>query len=211
MKKNNVVAYSMSFASYLVQNVTTVGKIRNIILFGSVARGDFELKSDIDIFIDTTEDIEKEAFDILDSFYESIIYKKYWKLLDEVKNISLSVGDLKKWELRDNIISHGIVLYGKYMESIDGKLYSLFTVSVEGKSGEKLKSWRKLYGYKQKTEHKTYVQKGIIEEVGATRIGPSVFTVPLENSNKIRQFLKSNKIRFKVIDFQSESDIERIK
>ena len=49
MKQETLVAYSMSAGSYLVENVPG---IRNIILFGSVARGKFDKESDIDIFVD---------------------------------------------------------------------------------------------------------------------------------------------------------------
>ena len=40
-------------------------KIRNVILFGSVARNDFSDESDIDIFIDSTHNIEQDVNKIL--------------------------------------------------------------------------------------------------------------------------------------------------
>ncbi len=48
MKKNEIIAFSMEYASYLMRKA--IG-IETIILFGSVARGDFDKESDTDIFV----------------------------------------------------------------------------------------------------------------------------------------------------------------
>jgi len=203
--RNNLISFAMAFASYLLQNLKQESAVRNIVLFGSVARNDFDKESDIDIFIDTKEEIEKEANDILDSFYSSIIYKKYWKLLGIENEISLKVGDLDKWELKRSIISHGIQLYGKYYSEIEARLYSLFVIEFKGKRSEKLKLWRQLYGYSQKIKNKQYIQQGLIKEYSIRRIGPAVLLVPIENENKLRQFLTENKISHKVIEIQTDN------
>ena len=202
--RSNIISYAMAFASFLIQNIKSPSSVNNIILFGSVARNDFDKESDIDIFIDAKEDIEREVNEILDSFYNSIIYTRYWKLLGIENEISLKVGDLEKWELKRSLISHGITLYGKYSSEIEGRLYSLFVLETKGKRYEKLKIWRKIYGYRQKVKNKVYSQKGLLEEFGAKRLGPAVFMVPIEHENKIRQFLKENSVLHKVIELQTD-------
>lgn len=204
MENNNLIAYSMSFASYLVQSIKS-DKIKNIILFGSVARGDHNKESDIDIFVDSKQNIEKEVYGVLDSFYDSIIYKKYWKLIGIRNEISIKVGNIENWDLKSSIISHGILLYGKYYHEMEGKLHSLFIIEIPGKRKDKIKVWRKLYGYKQKVNKKLYTQKGILEELQGKRLGASNFTVPIQNANQIKQFLRKNKVTFKSIDLQSDS------
>jgi predicted nucleotidyltransferase len=203
--RNNLIAFAMSFASYFVQNIKLSSSIRNIILFGSVARDDFDKESDIDIFIDSKDDIEKEANGILDSFYKSFIYIKYWKLLGIENEISTKVGNLDDWDLKRSIVSHGILLYGKYSAEIGGKLYSIFMLDISGKRNEKLRIWRKIYGYKQKVKGREYMQKGLLDELSARRMGPAIFILPIQNANKMRQFLNENKVKHKVMELQTDS------
>ena len=49
MKKNELYAYLTDFLSILYLKKDLLTKINSIILFGSVARGDFDKKSDVDI------------------------------------------------------------------------------------------------------------------------------------------------------------------
>lgn len=205
MKKIEYISYAMSFAPYFLQNASKNASVRNIILFGSTARGDFDKESDIDIFIDTNEEIEKEANDLVDSFLKSMIYKNYWKLLGVDKDISIKAGNLDEWELKRSIISHGITLYGKYAADIGGKMYSMFIINISGKANEKLKIWRAIYGYTQKTNGKEYTGKGLLLELSGRRISPGSFIVPIENSNSMKQFLNKNKIKYKMIEMQTDS------
>ena len=207
MKRGNLIAYAMAFSSYLIQSLKREASVQNIVLFGSVARGDFDSKSDIDIFVDTKEDIEKEVSDILDSFYNSIIYKNYWKLLGINNDLSVKVGDISRWELRRSIISHGISLFSKYREDIGGKLFSMFIIDVGGKRNQKLKIWRKIYGYRQRVKGKEYSAKGLLDELDAKRIGPAVFILPIENTNAARQFLNKNKVKHRIIEMQTDSAV----
>ena len=205
MKRDNLIAYAMAFASYLIQNIESNKTIRSIILFGSIARNDYDKDSDIDVFVDSKDNIENEVKTILDSFYESILYQRYWKLLGITNDISIKVGDLDKWDVKRSIISHGISLYGKYTQDIGGKLYSMFIVDIGGKRSEKLRMWRGLYGYKQKVNKKVYAKKGILEQLDAKRIGPGVIIVPIINANLLKKFLIDNKARYKIIELQSDS------
>ena len=52
MNNSYLTAYALDFASFLIQKTKNRDKIRNIILFGSVARQDESKESDIDIFVD---------------------------------------------------------------------------------------------------------------------------------------------------------------
>ena len=76
LNKNELIAYALDFASYLISKV---GKIDRIILHGSVARGDFDEESDIDLFIDSREKIEKKVNKLIDSYYKTKKFKE-WEL-----------------------------------------------------------------------------------------------------------------------------------
>ena len=56
-----LISYAMDFTSFLLEKTSFNDKIRNIILFGSVARSEESPNSDIDIFIDITEENKKSG------------------------------------------------------------------------------------------------------------------------------------------------------
>src|SRR3989344_8053578 len=121
MKQETLIAYSMSAASYLVENVSG---IRNIILFGSVARGKFDEKSDVDIFVDIQEFSKKKESEIkeaLENFKKTEVFEK-WRLKGIEIEIVPVIGSLKskEWEsLYLSICSEGLSLYGKYQSKPD--------------------------------------------------------------------------------------------
>ena len=112
MKREDLIAYSASFVSLLLEEPITKD-IDTIILFGSIVRGNFDEESDIDMFIDTKKDIEKEVQRTLMLFRKSMTQKK-WELKGVKNELSIKVGEVKKWGLKRDILSDGIVLYGKY-------------------------------------------------------------------------------------------------
>ena len=111
MEKTELHSYALDFASYLLSNT---GGIQRIILFGSVARGDFDKESDIDLFIDTNDKkLEKIIPKLTDSFYSTEKAKR-WKLKGITHHFSCLVGELDSSEWKDlkrSIINHEIVLY----------------------------------------------------------------------------------------------------
>src|SRR3989338_11413321 len=100
-KKNELAAYAMSFASFVMASEAG-NKINNIILFGSVAKNEFDKESDVDIFIDTDAK-EKEILKHLRLFYESQ-HMKTWRLIGIENEISLHVGQLDKHPLKRSIV-----------------------------------------------------------------------------------------------------------
>jgi predicted nucleotidyltransferase len=204
MNRYELVAYAMDFCSFLMKS-RIAKKINRIILFGSVARGDFDRESDVDLFIDCRERIEKEVKKVLKRFELSEVKEK-WRLKDITNPISLKVGDLEKWRLRRSIISSGIILYGKYKEMPrDVKYYFLFNLDFRGMERKrKIKIWRELYGYKQRVGEKEYTSKGFLYKVGGKKLEKSMIIVPAENKSKIMGFLKKYKIRYKMSEIWSD-------
>ena len=205
MKRNLLIGYAMSFASFLLDS--SVGaRINRIILFGSVARGDFNEESDIDLFIDTDKDIEGEIDKLLKLFGSSRI-NEIWKLKGMKSDISVKVGDLKKWSLRRDVISSGITLYGKYNE-IPEKVnyYLLIKIDVSKfKSSRQMSIWRKLYGYRQRIGTKIYTGKGLVERLGGKKIGKAIILIPMENRKEIINFLNKNRVSYTVNELWSDT------
>src|SRR3989338_1449571 len=113
------IAYAMDFVSYIVSKIA---KIDRIILHGSIARGDFDDKSDVDLFIDTREkNTENQIKKTEDDYLKTDTYNR-WSLKGYTYPFSLIVGrlDSSEWRnLRRAIANTGIVLYGKYMTSTE--------------------------------------------------------------------------------------------
>ena len=127
LQKNEIISYALDFVSYLIMKEDRINKI---ILYGSIARGDFDEESDIDLFIDADNKIEGKIRKILDNYYKTKKFKE-WRLKGIENEISMMVGKLDgdEWKnLKRSIMNTGIILYGKYKSKVDKiKQYTLFS------------------------------------------------------------------------------------
>ena len=194
MKQNKLISFALSFASFIIDRI----EVESIILFGSVAQNNFDDESDIDIFIDTNEKNKEKIENFLDLYKKTEECEKF--KLGGVKNdISLKIGKLDEWkDLKRSIISGGVVLYGNYKgkpEKLNHKI--IFILNAEKiKRAEKIKIWRKIYGYKQKIGKKVYVSKGLAEK----KIGRGSFIIPVEKFKQVKDYLTKNKINHSFFD-----------
>ncbi len=206
MNRYELIACAMDFSSLLLKS-SIAKDIKNIILFGSVARGDFDSESDIDIFVDTEKGraIGNEVTKLLSAFEKSETHEK-WKLRGLKNPISVKMGELERWELYRSVISSGILLYGKYERMPKGvKYHFMFVLDFRKmERSRKIKLWRELYGYRQKVGEKVFVSKGILEEISGKKIERGVIAVPAEQKEKILEFIKKNGIKHKIIEIWAE-------
>ncbi len=206
MKNNRLIAYALDAASFIIEKVGTA-HIKQIILFGSVARGTETKESDVDIFIDTDKNIEETVKKTLASFYESRKYTMYWKLLGITHDINPMVGDLDQWALKRSIISEGIVLYGLYHGKITGKTYTLFFISVPKKRSQQVKHWRALYGYTQKVGKKRYASPGIVSHLQGKKVSPGVIMVPSHAAAELMRYLHKHRIKYRLIELSTDASL----
>lgn len=194
-----LVAYAMDFASFLIQKIKEEDKINNIILFGSVARGEAEKSSDIDIFVDLVKKdlkLEKEIQFCLDKFFDSIKYKDYWRLLGIKSEIKLMMGELEKWKgLKQSIIANGILLYGKYKPKIkDGKHMVFFIWENIKPNSKRVLFNKQLFGFKQ--GEKFY--DGLIQKYNGERLGKGCILIPLDKSVVFHDHFKKYSVNVKI-------------
>ncbi len=205
LSKRELTAYALEFSSFLLQS--EIGEnIERIILFGSVARGDFDKESDIDIFVDTKKNIETAIAKTLKAFEFSAITEK-WRLKGLTNPLSVKSGELTKWKLHRDIISNGILLYGAFAELPKGARYlTLLRLDFSKlKRAEKAVVWRSLYGYTQKVGKKAYASQGFIEELGGRKIEKSVIVIPSGKRSQMLEFLRSKKIGYRIDDLWSDT------
>ncbi len=205
--KYNLVAYAQDFAAFLIQHLDNESsKIRTIVLFGSAVRGQADKESDVDIFIDVTDEkIEKKINDIKEKFYQSYKSKSYWNLLGVKNKIHCLAGKLKEWKpLQRSIIADGITLFGKYCAEVKTEHWYLFMIT-QGKSRKRsLSFWRALYGYTQKSGKKKYVQEGLLKEYGGIKLARGVVIVPARYANTLSRYLEEQQISYRLMAFWKE-------
>jgi predicted nucleotidyltransferase len=175
-------------------------QIKDIILFGSVSRGDFSEKSDIDLFINTkNERMESALNKLLEKFYKSEIGRGY-SLRGVNNRIKLSVGNLDSWKLKRSIISDGILLYGSYREA-PGSLehYFLFLFEPIKDITKRNRLIRKLFGRKETGS------PGLSEKLGIKQISERSFVVPSRSSDSIIAMLEKEKVVYKLFEIWSDS------
>ena len=194
--KSKLQAYAIDFTSFLLEKIN-VDYIKRIILFGSVARGEDSLKSDVDLFIDLIKKIpDKDIKKVKEEFMKSKRYRNYW-LLKGVKNdFNIVSGKLDEWkDLKNSIISNGITLYGKFDETPkDGIHKTIFSWENIKPESDRVLLSKRLFGYKK--GKKSY--EGLIQKLEGERIGKGIIAVPSANANMFLKLFRDMKIPVKI-------------
>ena len=197
----NLLKYVISANSFILLQVpdNLFSRIKNIILFGSVARGDFTKASDVDIFYDVK--MSRREVSKLKKIINIAIEKFYVSdqgLLFRAKGISNKisavVGDLERWGLKDEIVKYGVSLYSKYISKLEGEPYILIwweSLSIKNRGA----FLNKLYGYTIRNKH----YKGVIDKLDGIKIGKSAFAIPIKHKDRVLELLKKYNVSFNQI------------
>jgi len=154
-------------------------EILDIILFGSTVRQK-EKPNDIDLLV-----LYKDKKNL------DISYKL--KVLLESKNLAVEITDMTykdifggSFKARESILSEGYSLvYDKILSEGFGYMnLTLFKYDL-GKlnKSERMRFYYSLYG-------RTKEQKGVLNELGATKFSDTVLLCPIENSEKMKEYLQ---------------------
>ena len=210
---NNALSYVYDFISMIWDDENLKKDIKSIILFGSVAKGVYDNKSDIDLFFDIKNRVNVKGFEkrlklILKSF--EIKAENTWNLKGIKFPLNFIVGSLEDetWKnLREEIISSGIMLYGSFKEIPDNlKHYFLFFYSLRNLDRKgKMKFIRKFLGYNIKKNKKEYPQKGLLEQIGGTKLGPNVILISSESILDVKNILNKFRIKYKIKEIWERS------
>lgn len=199
LKSKELIAYASAFVSFILPKI----HVKEIILFGSVSRGEVGEESDIDLFFNVDKDeneTEKIIKDELKKFYNSRI-AEVWNLKGMRNEISVHVGKLEEWKLKRSIISEGISLYGKYKETPKGmKGFILFQIEPIRDIAKRNKIIRMLFGRKEKN----YNFEGILKDFGGKKLSASSFIILKEYADKVINIFNKEKIRYRFFEFWSD-------
>src|SRR3989344_2962251 len=205
---SKAIAYIYDFLSSIFEDEELIKEINEIILFGSIAKKTSDKESDIDLFFNIknekeTKNIERELSSLLKSF--EVKSEKTWKLKNISYPINFIVGGLmeEKWkELRDEIISSGIILYSQYKEMSEKTThYHLFYYSLSDiKRKDKMKFIREAFGYSLKKGKKEYIQKGLLENLNGEKLSPNTILIPSQETQTIKKLFLKYKIKYKILE-----------
>jgi len=200
--RSDYIAHAMSFISYVFPKIDG---IKEIILFGSVARGEADKDSDIDLFFDIEDEKqEKRIMNVLEIELKKFYKSKFAEIgeMKGIKNpISIKTGILEKWKLKRSIISDGISLYSKYKEipkGLEGFVY--FNLDPIKNIAKRNNIIRNLFGRKEKN----YITEGILEKIQGKKLSPTSFIVKKEYANQITELLNKAKISYKLFELWTD-------
>ena len=191
-----MLSYAQSFVSFLFRTPgVNVTDIKSVYLFGSVARGDFDEDSDIDIFINADKN-EKEILKFskiaLKNFYRSNEYKKF-SLLGITNPISVKCGDVEKWGLFRSIKAEGIIMYSSSLFPLFRK-YFLVEIKPVKDITKRNRIIRKLVGRKEADRK----EKGLVEQIGGQILDSRHYIIPAEKIMSVTKILSKENALFEI-------------
>jgi hypothetical protein len=194
-----LIAYALDFSSFLVQRFSDQDKIKRIILFGSVARGEAAAESDIDIFVDVIKEddkISRELQVIAEEFRTSVKCRRYWIPLGISNEIKPIAGRLSSWkELHSSLQANGLTLYDKFkMEAKEGKHQVLFAWENVHPNSRRVLFNKQMFGFKQKGRF----YNGLLQKYSGERMSKGSILVPAEHKIIFHQQFKRYKIAVKI-------------
>lgn len=196
-----LLAYSADCVSFLLQRLPPdeLAGLKQIVLFGSAARGDTDAESDVDLFLDTqrSQTLEAKARRLVDEFEQSIKVTRYWKLLGITANISIKVGDLAAWSaLHPALLKDGRVLYGPFtgVTPALGNALALLAWQDVHSLASRTNLYRGLHGYASRGHRYT----GLLDLHKGQRIAKGSILVPLSALDDFKAFFNRLKVPVKI-------------
>jgi len=178
----------------IAKELSKIEDVKAVILYGSLARGEFTSRSDVDLFILTTEDKTQKE-----------IHDKVIELESEIgRNIQPTIRTLVELQKTDtgllqNIFQEGKILYLREPSDIPSaillqqKPYLIYSFQISSLlQKEKARFNRQLY----EQTRKEYKYKGLLQEIGGQKLSAGCVMIPYEQKEKIEKFFKKFKVKF---------------
>ena len=178
----------------IAKELSKIEDVKAVILYGSLARGEFTSRSDIDLFILTTDDkTQKEVQD------------KVIELESEIgRNIQPTIRTIVELQKTDtgllqNIFQEGKILYLKEPSDIPSaillqqKPYLIYSFQISSlPQKDKARFNRQLY----EQTRKEYKYKGLLQEIGGQKLSAGCVMIPHMQKETIEKFFRKFKVKF---------------
>lgn len=194
-------------------------EVAYIFLFGSVAKGGADRRSDIDILV--VLDTESQDFEKLETKTRtSELALTLEREFD--RNIQVIFTN-RKFEGLDahfveEVLNEGILLFAKYpsitLQGLELYHYILVTFTLEKLTAkDKMRVKRALYGFKTRKVIKgttyRYEDLGLIQKLAGLGIGAGTIAIPKKNEHAVGETLSKLNISFKKVDLWLTEDSVR--
>ncbi len=178
----------------IAKELSKIEDVKAIILYGSLARGEFTSRSDIDLFILTTKDkTQKEIHDkVIDLEFE---------IGRNIQPTIRTIAELQKTDtgLLQNIFQEGKILYLREPFDIPSaillqqKPYLIYSFQISSLlQKDKARFNRQLY----EQTRKGYRYKGLLQKIDGQKLSAGCVMIPYVQKQKIEKFFKKYKVEF---------------
>ena len=184
---------------FMMRIVEKIPSLSAAVLFGSMARGDYDKRSDIDIMLI----VESKNKEDLNQIISEVITE-----LQPHREIRTVVTDLHDYDedYYQNVFREGRVLYGKVIltpEHLALKPYLIVSYDLSGKPNTlQVKISKRVHGYTSKKvidgEEKIYRYDGIEKKYNGKVISKSAVILPFDSGNEFAEELKGLGVPFRI-------------
>lgn len=191
------------------KRISDISVVRSLILFGSVAKGEADMRSDADFLV--ILDTQKPASKMLERKQVSEIALDLEKKFDRSVSLVFTNKNFDGLDRQfvEEVFKEGLILYGKVpqvdVERLKLEPYSLvhFSLKKIGKP-DKMRLKRALYGHRtvKRYKRKTYKSEvmGLIEKLGGKRTGIASVLVPAKNLKELTDTLRRFEVEYEKLD-----------
>ena len=178
----------------IAKELSSIGEVRLVILYGSYARGDFGPKSDVDLFILVSKGGATEKI------HDAIIRIEE-KIGKSIQPAIRTGEEFRKTDsgLLQNILREGKILFLRdffeipVVELLKQKPYAIYTFAISSMSQKnKAKFNREFYS---RTKEK-YEYKGLLRKLGGEKMASGCVIIPFAKKTELEKFFKKNKISY---------------
>ncbi|MBU2565748.1 MAG: nucleotidyltransferase domain-containing protein [Candidatus Thermoplasmatota archaeon] len=188
--------------SNFIDKVRKIPEVEGIVLYGSLARGDYDRRSDIDLLV------------ILNTKRPVSFLTQITKICSDIEKdrkitpVLTNLRDKDEGFLR-NVFREGSVLYGKLLltaKQMALRPYMLVTYDLSNKKHSlQVKISRKVYGYASKKKLPggkiyEYKYRGLKGLYNATVVSDSTMILPYDKAQEFMRELNKLKVKYKHFD-----------
>lgn len=181
-----------------VREVSALPGLLSVILYGSLARGEYDARSDVDLLLIFENESSREEAERRVS--ESVI-----KLGHRLEPQCYSLDGLKQADksflrevFRDSVQLYGTIKIPSASTLLGLQPARIVRISVDELSNiKKVKFSQALYGRYSRVGKKRYVYRGLLRRLGGQQLGKGVVEIPENSWIELKSFLDEWKVRYK--------------
>ncbi|MFQ6052002.1 MAG: nucleotidyltransferase domain-containing protein [Candidatus Hydrothermarchaeota archaeon] len=187
--------------SFIKEVKNLIPSLSTIVLYGSMARGDYHKDSDIDVLLVIEEEKPNKYLPEVTKIISSL------KPHREIRPVLTNLKDVE-YSLINEVLRDGVVLFGKIVVSPDNlglRPYQIISYDLSNVNGTvRARVARRIYGYTSRKkigkEIKEYKYEGLVSRRDCFVLGKGVIALPKEDANGFKTFLERNKVTYKTLD-----------